>query len=53
MSIRRAGADVDTLPIAGSRGAMSSLAHCLADRWNAPEPASAEPEPDSPEAASI
>ena len=36
MSIRRAGASVDTLPLAGSRSAMSGLAHCLADRWNAP-----------------
>ncbi len=34
MSIRRDGADVDTLPLAGSRGAISSLAKCLADRWN-------------------
>ena len=34
MSIRRDGADVDTLSLAGSRGAISSLAKCLADRWN-------------------
>jgi hypothetical protein len=36
MNIRRAGARVDTLPLAGSRTAISGLAHCLADRWNAP-----------------
>lgn len=43
MSIRRDGADVDTLSLAGSRGAISSLAKCLSDRWNAaaPEPAEA------------
>jgi hypothetical protein len=34
MSIRRDGASVDTLPLAGSRVAMASLARCLADRWN-------------------
>ncbi len=38
MSIRRSGASVDTLPLAGSRSAISGLAHCLADRWNAPAP---------------
>ena len=42
MSIRRDGADVDTLPLAGSRGAISSLAKCLADRWNESGPAPAE-----------
>jgi hypothetical protein len=42
MSIRRDGESVDTLPLAGSRGAMSSLARCLADRWNDSGPAPAE-----------
>ena len=42
MSIRRDGADVDTLPLAGSRGAISNLAKCLADRWNEAGPAPAE-----------
>jgi hypothetical protein len=42
MSIRRDGADVDILPLAGSRGAISSLAKCLADRWNESGPAPAE-----------
>jgi hypothetical protein len=47
MSIHRDGASVDTLPLAGSRGAISSLAKCLADRWNdsGPAPAEAQPEP--------
>ncbi|HEX8572004.1 MAG TPA: hypothetical protein VF759_04575 [Allosphingosinicella sp.] len=53
MSIRRDGADVDTLPIAGSRGAMASLARCLAERWNAPAPAPAEPKPDEPRALPV
>ena len=42
MSIRRDGARMDTLPLAGSRDAMSSLARCLAQRWNEPAPARAE-----------
>jgi len=42
MSIRRDGASVDTLSLAGSRGAISSLAKCLADRWNESGPAPAE-----------
>jgi hypothetical protein len=42
MSIRRDGASVDTLPLAGSRGAISSLARCLADRWNEAGPTPAE-----------
>jgi hypothetical protein len=48
MSIRRAGAGVDTLPLAGSRGAMADLASCLAERWNsaAPTPAEAAPAAD-------
>ena len=39
MSIRREGERVDTLPLAGSRGAISSLAKCLADRWKEADPA--------------
>ncbi|HYE29306.1 MAG TPA: hypothetical protein VEA61_13885 [Allosphingosinicella sp.] len=50
MSIRRDGADVDTLPLAGSRGAIASLARCLADRWNAPPPAGEENKPAEPDA---
>lgn len=42
MSIRRDGADVDTLPLAGSRGAIADLAKCLADRWNETGPAPVE-----------
>lgn len=44
MSIRRDGASVDTLPLAGSRGAIASLARCLADRWNEPTAPAAEDE---------
>jgi hypothetical protein len=53
MSIRRDGTDVDTLPLAGSRGAISSLARCLADRWNEAPPAAAEPDESAPEAAPV
>jgi hypothetical protein len=52
MSIRRDGADVDTLPLAGSRGAIADLAKCLADRWNEAGPApggSGEAEPKADE----
>jgi hypothetical protein len=52
MRIRRDGASVDTLPLAGSRGAIASLARCLADRWNAPAPASEETEAE-PDGATI
>lgn len=44
MSIRRDGADVDTLPLAGSRGAIASLAKCLSDRWNEAGPVPVESE---------
>ena len=52
MSIRRDGASVDTLPLAGSRGAMSSLAKCLSDRWKEAGPAPDETE-DKPVVESI
>ncbi len=42
MSLRRDGASVDTLPLAGSRVAMASLAKCLSDRWKEAAPARAE-----------
>lgn len=50
MSIRRPGSDVDTMPLAGSRGAIASLAQCLADRWNEAAPAAAEPRDAAPAA---
>ena len=50
MSIRRDGADVDTLPLAGSRGAIADLAKCLADRWNEAGPAPAEAKEAAPAA---
>ena len=54
MSIRRDGASVDTLPLEGSRGAISSLAQCIADRWNEPVPtAPGEPKPPALEAETI
>jgi hypothetical protein len=33
MAINQEGKTVDTLPLAGSRGAMAALARCLSDRW--------------------
>jgi hypothetical protein len=53
MNIRRDGASVDTLPLAGSRGAISSLAQCLADRWNDAGPAPAESQEAAPADDSI
>ncbi|HEX9946207.1 MAG TPA: hypothetical protein VGA98_01575 [Allosphingosinicella sp.] len=51
MSIRREGAGVETVPLAGSRVAMASLAKCLADRWNeagpAPETATGDSAPEA------
>ena len=48
MSIRRDGERVDTLPLAGSRGAIASLARCLSDRWNAPGAPPAEAAAEEP-----
>jgi len=48
MSIRRDGASVDTLPLAGSRLAIASLARCLAERWA--EPAAGEAKGAAPDA---
>ncbi|HEX8666902.1 MAG TPA: hypothetical protein VF727_00840 [Allosphingosinicella sp.] len=44
MRIVRDGESVDTLPLAGSRGAMAALARCLADKWSAAAPAQAAEE---------
>jgi len=52
MRISRDGTDVDTMPLAGSGGAIASLASCLAERWNEEAP-SAEPKPAGPEADTI
>lgn len=49
MSIRREGTSVDTMPLAGSRGAIASLAKCLAERWNEAGPA-AQPKDSASEA---
>lgn len=53
MSIRRDGTSVDTLPLAGSHGAIASLAKCLADRWNAPAAPAGEAQPAEPEAETV
>ncbi len=48
MRISQEGRSVDTLPLAGSKGAMSALARCLAERWSEAEGAAAadgKPEP--------
>jgi hypothetical protein len=44
MRILQDGQSVDTLPLAGSRGAMAALARCLADKWSAAAPAQAAEE---------
>ena len=44
MRISQEGRSVDTLPLAGSEGAMSSLARCLADRWSNAASADADEE---------
>jgi hypothetical protein len=51
MRISQNGRSVDTLPLAGSRGAMSALAKCLANRWSAGQAAAAPDAPDEPEQA--
>jgi hypothetical protein len=43
MTISREGRDVDTLPLAGSRGAMSAFAKCLSEHWQVPAAQDAEP----------
>jgi hypothetical protein len=53
MSIRRDGTSVDTLPLAGSRGAIASLAQCLADRWNEASAPAAEPAEGAPAAEPV
>ena len=50
MRISQEGRSVDTLSLAGSEGAMSSLARCLAERWSEADPAAADDE--EPEAQS-
>ena len=41
MRISQEGQSVDTLPLAGGKGAMSALARCLADSWAESDPAAA------------
>jgi hypothetical protein len=50
MTISREGRNVDTLPLAGSRGAMAAFARCLSDHWQVPagaERAKADSDDDS------
>jgi len=46
MRITQGRESFDTLPLAGSRVAMASLAKCLADQWGQATQAAAEDEPD-------
>ena len=47
MRVRPDGESADTLPLAGSRGAMTTLARCLSERWeNAPAQAAEEGDED-------
>lgn len=42
MRISQAGRSFDTLPLAGSHGAMASLAKCLAERWSSADATSGD-----------
>jgi hypothetical protein len=52
MEISREGSSVDTLSLAGGKGAMAALARCLAESWSA-DGVEAEPEDLSPEQAGV
>ena len=47
MRISQDGRSVDTLPLAGSRGAMAALAKCLAERWSKASAPATEDDDDS------
>jgi hypothetical protein len=47
MRISQNGQSVDTLSLAGSQGAMSSLARCLAEHWSDADPQAAGEEPEA------
>ena len=47
MRISREGRSVDTLSLAGSQGAMASLAHCLSESWADADPSAADEEPEA------
>jgi hypothetical protein len=47
MRISEQGKSFDTLPLAGSKGAMAALAQCLAERWSEAVPIEAAEEADS------
>jgi hypothetical protein len=45
MRISQDGRSFDTLPLAGSHGAMASLAKCLAERWSSASASTTDEEP--------
>lgn len=47
MRISQEGKDFDTLSLAGSQGAMASLARCLSESWADADPLAADEEPDA------
>jgi hypothetical protein len=47
VTISREGQAVDTLPLAGSRGAMTTFARCLSEHWQVPATDAAPAEPKS------
>ena len=51
MRISQEGRNVDTLPLAGSRGAMGALAKCLSDRWHSTAAAPDQGDDDDAKAA--
>jgi hypothetical protein len=51
MRISQEGRSVDTLSLAGSEGAMSALARCLAEHWSDVGSVSSEEQPDTEAAA--
>jgi hypothetical protein len=54
MRISQNGRSFDTLPLAGSRTAVTALAKCLAERWSksdSPQPDATDAEPEQPDAS--
>ena len=47
MRISQEGKSVDTLSLAGSEGAMASLARCLSESWADADPSAADEEPEA------
>lgn len=51
MKISEGGQAMDSLPLAGSRGAMAALARCLSEQWSGGETAADDPAGESAEKA--